>query len=363
MWITLINVILIFGGKSGEHEVSLKSAQSIYNGFDKEKYNIFPIGIARSGKWYGPIESNNIINFKEENYLENEISILPKPGKTIYRLKDFSPIFDGDIAFPIIHGTNGEDGTLQGILEYMEIPYVGSGVCGSAVGMDKLIMKDILKSHLVPQVDYLGLTSKEIFYDMDNSIKKILEKLEFPLFIKPANLGSSVGISKAKNNSELKKALEVAAEYDRRIIIEQGKDVREIEVSALGNENLRLSSCGEVIPGSEFYDYESKYIKDTSSTRIADDLSNDLISEIKRLADISYKALDLSGFTRIDFFIDKDTNEILLNEVNTLPGFTAISMYPKLWENEGLKLNELLNELINLGFERFKEKNRYKRDI
>lgn len=359
----MINVILIFGGKSGEHEVSLKSAQSIYNGFDKSKYNVFPVGISRSGKWYGPIAENDIKNFTEENYLNNEITMLPRPGKSIYSLIDFSEIFKGDIVFPIIHGTNGEDGTLQGIMEYMEIPYVGSGVCGSAVGMDKIIMKDILQSHSVPQVKYMGINSKDIFLDIENTVKKIQDNLKFPLFIKPANLGSSVGISKSKNKEDLIKALNMAAEYDRRVIVEEGRNVREIEISALGNEDVKLSSCGEVIPGSEFYDYESKYIKDTSVTKIADDLSEETLDEIKRLSEISYKALDLSGFTRIDFFIDKDTNEILLNEVNTLPGFTAISMYPKLWENEGIQLNMLLDELISLGFERFKEKCRYKRDI
>jgi len=359
----VINVILIFGGKSGEHEVSLKSAQSIYNGFDKTKYQVFPVGIARSGKWYGPVKENDIKTFKEENYLKNEVTILPRPGKSLYSLNDFSEIFKGDIIFPIIHGTNGEDGTLQGIMEYMEIPYVGSGVCGSAVGMDKIIMKDILQSHSVPQVKYLGVNSKEIFISIDKTVEKIMENLKFPLFVKPANLGSSVGISKAKNTKELIDALKIAAEYDRRVIIEEGKNVREIEISALGNEDIKLSSCGEVIPGSEFYDYESKYIKDTSVTKIADDLSVEVLNEIKQLSEISYKALDLSGFTRIDFFIDKETNEVLLNEVNTLPGFTAISMYPKLWENEGIELKELLDQLISLGFERFKEKNRYKRDI
>ena len=359
----MINVILVFGGKSGEHEVSLKSAQSIYNGFDKEKYKVFPLCIGKSGKWFGPVPGNEIKNFKEENYSGFEVAALPVPGRNIFSLKDFKPVFSGDIVFPIIHGTNGEDGTLQGILEYMEIPYVGSGVCGSAVGMDKLIMKDILNSHGVPQVKYIGLTSKELFDDIEKAADKILKELKMPLFIKPANLGSSVGISKAKSKGDLIDALKIAAQYDRRIIVEEGRNVREIEISALGNEDVKLSACGEVIPGSEFYDYESKYIKDTSVTKMADDLSEDTVKEIKRLSDISYKALDLSGFTRIDFFIDKDTQEILLNEVNTLPGFTAISMYPKLWEAEGVNLKELLNELIDLGFARFNEKNRFKREL
>lgn len=355
----MINVILIFGGKSEEHEVSLKSAQSIFDGFDKDKYVVFPICIAKNGKWYGPINGNDIKTFKEENYLNKEVTALPKPGRIIYNLADFSQVFKGDIVFPIIHGSNGEDGTLQGVLEYMEIPYVGSGVCGSAAGMDKLIMKDVFKAHFIPQVKYFSATSLEISIDLEKVIKNITGNLKYPLFVKPANLGSSVGITKVKDEQELKDALKYATKYDRRIIIEEGKDVREIEIAVLGNEKIKLSSCGEVIPGSEFYDYEAKYINDSSITKIADDLSIETISEIKRLSEVAYKALDLAGFTRIDFFIDKDTDEILLNEVNTLPGFTNISMYPKLWQNEGIELTELINELINLGFERYKEKEKY----
>ncbi len=359
----MIRVILIFGGKSEEHEVSLKSAQSVFKGFDKNKYIVFPVAIAKSGKWYGPISENDIATFLEDNYLDKEIIPLPKPGNLIYNLKDFSIAFKGDIVFPLIHGSNGEDGTLQGILEYMEIPYVGSGVCGSAAGMDKLIMKDIFKAHSIPQVKYVGTTSQEIYTDKEKVVKSIVRNLKYPLFVKPANLGSSVGISKVKNDQELIEALNIASSYDRRVIIEEGKNVREIEVSALGNHNIKLSSFGEVIPGSEFYDYEAKYIKDTSVTKLADDLSQKTIAELIRLSEIAFKALDLSGFTRIDFFIDKETEEILLNEVNTLPGFTSISMYPKLWQYEGIELKELLNELINLGFERYNEKKKYKKDL
>lgn len=356
----MINVILIFGGRSEEHEVSLKSAQSVANGFDKNKYNLFPICIAKNGKWYGPVVQNNIGNFKIEDYYDNEVTILPKPGSLVYNMNDFSEVFKGDVVFPLIHGTNGEDGTLQGILEYMEIPYVGSGVCASAAGMDKLIMKDIFRAHSIPQVKYFGTSSQEIYSNIEKVIRDINNELHFPLFIKPANLGSSVGISKVKNNDELNEALLNATKFDRRIIIEEGKNVREIEVAALGNHDVTISSCGEVIPGNEFYDYEAKYLNDTSVTKIASDLSPQIISTIKNLSIKAYKSLDLSGFTRIDFFIDKETNEIFLNEVNTLPGFTTISMYPKLWQYEGLEIKELLNELINLAFERFDEKRKFK---
>ena len=358
----MLNVALIFGCRSGEHEVSLKSAQSIYNGFDKKKYRIFPIAIAKSGKWYGPVDPEKISIFNENDYLDHEVGFLPKPGNLLYKLSDFSPIEKIDVVFPIIHGTNGEDGTLQGLLEYMEIPYVGSGVCGSAVGMDKIIMKDILKANNVPQVKYLGLESKSIYEDPDKAANEILDLLKFPLFVKPANLGSSVGINKAKDIESLKSALVFAAKYDRRVIIEEGRNVREIEVSALGNHDVKLSNYGEVIPGSEFYDYQSKYIDNTSVTKMAD-LTDDQVRQLDQYSIEAYKALDLAGFTRIDFFIDKDSGEILLNEVNTLPGFTSISMYPKLWEEKGTSIDRLLDELINLGISRFEEKKRLKRDF
>ncbi len=359
----MINVVLIFGGRSGEHEVSLRSAQSIYNGFDKTKYDVTAVCIAKSGKWYGPVDPEDIASFKEENYVNNEVGFLPKPGKTLYNFKDFSAFKDIDIVFPIIHGTNGEDGTLQGLLEYMDMPYTGSGVCGSAVGMDKIIMKDIYKANQIPQVNYVGLDTTRLFSDPDAVEKEILEALTLPLFVKPANLGSSVGITKVKDKASLRDALLFAAKYDRRIVIEEGRNVREIEVSALGNHEVLLSGYGEVIPGSEFYDYESKYIYDTSVTKMADDLSTEQLKTLDFYSKKAYQVLDLAGFTRIDFFIDKDNGEILINEVNTLPGFTSISMYPKLWEEQGMPINELLDHVIRLGFDRYEEKNKLKRDF
>ena len=356
------NVILIFGGRSGEHEVSLRSAASIYEGLDKNKYNVFPLAIGKSGSWFGPVKPEDIASFKEEDYLDQEVIALPKPGGKIYSLPDFKEVFEANLAFPIIHGTYGEDGSLQGLLEYMDIAYVGAGVCGSAAGMDKIIMKDIFKAHDIPQVKYLGFDYKDLKERPQELINELKDKLKFPLFVKPANLGSSVGISKAKDEKELLLALKEAAKFDRRIILEEGHEVREIEASILGNEEAKISLLGEVIPASEFYDYHSKYIDDRSLTRLADDLSDSQKKEIEDLAIRAYKALDLSGFSRIDFFIDKNTGQVLLNEINSLPGFTSISMYPKLWEYSGLPLSNLLDELLGLALERYELKSKMQRE-
>lgn len=356
------NLILIFGGKSGEHEVSLRSAQSIYQGFDKKKYKVFPLAIGKSGRWFGPVNPKDISTFKEENYLDKEVIPLPKPGGYIYKMEEFTELIQADIVFPIIHGTFGEDGSLQGLLEYMEVPYVGSGVCGSAAGMDKIIMKDIFKAHDLAQVNYLGFSLKELEEDQEGVVEQIKNQLKFPLFIKPANLGSSVGISKVKDENELLEALKEAGKYDRRIIVEEGHEVREIEVSILGNEDIKVSLLGEVIPGSEFYDYDSKYIDDTSVTKLADDLPQEIKEEISQMAKKAYQVLDLAGFSRIDFFIDKKTGQVLLNEINSLPGFTSISMYPKLWEYSGLPLDQLLEELLDLAFERYARVSRMQRE-
>ena len=358
----MIRVGLIFGGRSGEHEVSLRSAQSICNGFDNTVYQVVPIAIGKSGKWYGPIAQNEISSFNEHTTTAREVGFLPKPGRTLYDFSNFNPLCNLDVIFPIIHGTNGEDGTLQGLLEYLDIPYVGAGVCGSAVGMDKIIMKDICKANQIPQVAYLGLESRDYLENPENTLRRIQEELPFPVFVKPANLGSSVGISKAKNKEELHQAILLAAKYDRRIIVEEGRNVRELEVSALGNEEVRLSNYGEVIPGGEFYDYEAKYIKDTSVTKMAEDLDLEQITLLDFYSRKLYKALDIAGFTRIDFFLDKDSGEILFNEVNTLPGFTSISMYPKLWEEKGLELQDLLDVLVRLALERHELKSRLVRE-
>jgi len=357
---TKLKVGLLFGGRSGEHEVSLKSAFAIANALNPEKYHVVPIAIAKTGKWYGPVKIADIKNFSPEDYPDNEVTIIPQPDSGLISLTTNKKITDLDVIFPIIHGTNGEDGTLQGLLEMAGVPYVGTGVLGSAVGMDKIVMKKIFAYHNLPQVKFAYTTRWRIEKDSEKVIDQLVNELNFPMFVKPANLGSSVGISKAKNVADLKTALFEASKYDHKIIIEEGKDIREIEVSVLGNENPQASIPGEIIPCNEFYDYEAKYLDDRSILKIPAELSDNTINKLKKLAIEAYLALDCAGLARVDFFVCKKTEEIFINEVNTLPGFTTISMYPKLWEYDGLAMGELLDKLISLAFEKYNDKRKNK---
>lgn len=359
---TKLNVGLLFGGRSGEHEVSLKSAFSIANFLNKKKYNIIPIAIAKNGKWYAPVKIEDIKNFSSEGYLGNEVTILPQPNTSLINLSTNTSVVNLDVIFPIIHGTNGEDGTLQGLLEMAGIPYVGAGVLGSAVGMDKVIMKKIFAYNNLPQVKFSYTLRSQIQSNLKEVTNKLVSELNFPMFVKPANLGSSVGISKANNIDDLQNALIEAAKYDSKIIIEEGIEVREIEVSVLGNENPQASIPGEIIPCNDFYDYNAKYIDDKSVLEIPAQLDEIIVNNLKKLAVEAYLALDCAGLARIDFFICKKTAQIYINEVNTLPGFTSISMYPKLWEYSGIKMEDLLDKLIDLAFDKFKEKLKNKTD-
>ncbi|MFZ5943583.1 MAG: D-alanine--D-alanine ligase family protein [Bacillota bacterium] len=353
-----INVALLFGGRSGEHEVSLNSAFSIANGFNNDNYNVIPVGIAKNGIWYGPVDIKDIKEFKPDMYKGAEVTILPQQNSKLYSLSQNQEILTLDVIFPIIHGTFGEDGTLQGLLEMSGIPYVGSGVLGSAVGMDKVVMKQIFAYHNLPQVNFTYIYRHEYEKDPQAVKRKIISKLKFPMFIKPANLGSSVGISKVKSENQLFDALSAASKYDSKIIIEEGMDVREIEVSVLGNENPQASIPGEIIPSNEFYDYKAKYIDNQSTLEIPANLDMDTTNLIRKIAIDAYLAAECSGLARVDFFLCKNTGEILINEINTLPGFTTISMYPKLWEYSGLEMQQLLDKLIQLAFEKHKEKNK-----
>ncbi|MGI6227224.1 MAG: D-alanine--D-alanine ligase family protein [Peptococcales bacterium] len=353
---TKIKVGLLFGGRSGEHEVSLNSAFAIANALNPEKYSVIPIAIGKNGKWYAPVEIHDIKAFVPKNYSNNEVAILPQPNSGLISLKNNQKLTDLDVIFPIIHGTNGEDGTLQGLLEMASIPYVGTGVLGSAVGMDKIMMKKIFKYHNLPQVKFSYTSRALIESNLEEVVVKLINELPFPMFVKPANLGSSVGISKAKNQEQLREALLEASKYDSKIIIEEGKDIREVEVSVLGNANPQVSIPGEIIPSNEFYDYKAKYIDDRSILKIPAELNADVINELKLLAVEAYLALDCAGLSRVDFFICKKTNKIYINEVNTLPGFTAISMYPKLWEYSGIKMPELLDQLISFAIEKYQDK-------
>jgi D-alanine-D-alanine ligase len=316
-----LRVAVIYGGRSGEHDVSIRSAEAIMKGLDPTKYEVLEYRISREGRW-------------------DPHPILPEPG-----------VADGiDVVFPVLHGTFGEDGTMQGLLELAGLPYVGAGVLASAVSMDKEIMKRVCRERMLPVVDYVMLTRDRL----DPSAA--LERLPFPMFVKPANLGSSVGISKAHNAVELDAALRLAAQYDRKIIVERGILGRELECSVLGNDQPVASSPCEILPSREFYDYEDKYLLDKADTRVPADLPPETTEELRRLAVECYRAVDCEGMARVDFLLEGATGKLYINEINTIPGFTSISMYPKMWEYSGLPFGELVDRLIALALERHERK-------
>lgn len=349
---------LLFGGRSGEHEVSLASADTIARNFDEVLFEVIPVLISREGRWFGPVAVNDIAVATAEQYQEQEVLLAPRPGGILLSAKNGREICQFDVIFPIIHGTFGEDGVLQGLLEMAGVPYVGAGVAGSAIGMDKVIMRKILAYHKIPQVAFTTVPRSLVETDLDQAIVQVETLLPYPLFIKPANGGSSVGISKAKNSRELAVALQLAAQYDRKILVEQGVDAREIELSVLGNEIPQVSLPGEIQSSNEFYDYKAKYVDNKSIAVIPAQLSEKLIKEIQQLAVKAYQALDCEGFARIDFFVERGSNYIYLNEINTLPGFTEISMYPKLWDAAGLPITQLLNRLVELAESRFADRSK-----
>ena len=337
---------VIFGGRSGEHEVSLRSAESVIRALDPAKYEVVPIAITPEGRW---LSSKNA-------------AALLSPGEAIQQaLTDGEPMAispeprgDGpvDVLFPIVHGTYGEDGTIQGLLELAGVPYVGAGVLGSAVGMDKDVMKRLLREAGLPVGDFWVIRAK----DAHEFIREAGDSLPYPVFVKPANLGSSVGISKVRNIGELPAAIAFAAEFDRKIVIEKGIDAREIEISVLGNDDLQASVPGEIIPAREFYDYQAKYVDDDSRLLIPAPLEANQILQAQDLAIRSFRTLECSGMARVDLFLERPTGRFLVNEINTLPGFTSISMYPKLWEASGLPYSRLIDRLIELAIERHGEK-------
>lgn len=355
-----IRVGVIFGGRSGEHEVSLRSAKSIINALDKDKYEVTPIGITKEGNWLTTSAALNLLPEEVMSDPKTEpVALVGAPAhQGLVKLSsgNFSAGEKLDVIFPVLHGTYGEDGTIQGLLDLADIPYVGCGVLASSTGMDKVVMKKLFVANNLP----VGKFSWCLRNNWGKNRQTILEQLEkeigFPAFVKPANLGSSVGISKAKNLKQLEEAIDLAAKYDRKIIIEKGINAREFEISVLGNDSPIASLPGEVIPGAEFYDYNDKYVDNKTQFEIPAKLSEEKIMEIKKLAIEAFQAIDASGLARVDFFLDRDTGEWFLNEINTMPGFTSISMYPKLWESSGIGYKELIDRLIELAIERHKEK-------
>ncbi|PYS01001.1 MAG: D-alanine--D-alanine ligase A [Acidobacteria bacterium] len=343
-----IRVGVIFGGRSGEHEVSLRSAESILKAIDRTKYEVVPIGITHAGRWLASTKALAMLPAKDQIqkvFTDGEPITLPA-----------EPASQGivDVIFPILHGTYGEDGTIQGFLELANVPYVGAGVLGSAIGMDKDVMKRLLREAGLPIVDYWAVRKA----DRDSFLQAHITTLPYPVFVKPANLGSSVGITKVHAAEELPAALETASKYDRKIVVEQGVVAREIEISVLGNDDPIASLPGEIIPSREFYDYQAKYIDGDSRLLIPAPLEGIQTNDAQRLAIAAFKVLECSGMARVDLFLERTTGKFYVNEINTLPGFTSISMYPKLWETSGIPYPQLIDRLITLAIERHAEKNK-----
>ena len=354
-------IAVIFGGRSGEHEVSLMSARLVLSVLDPAKYDVIEIGITHTGMW---LTGQNALAAFEQGKTEPLLpaSLLPDPSKPgLYVLRDdkHEKIADVDVYFPVLHGTYGEDGTIQGLFEMADVAYVGAGVIGSAVGMEKGVFKDVMIANNIPVVESIVVLRSEIENDMESVVKRAERVGDYPLFIKPANLGSSVGITKCRSRADVAEGLMEAAQYDRRVLIERGvPNPREIEISVLGNDTPQASMPGEIVPGADFYSYDAKYILDNSELCIPASLSDGQVTLIKDIAMRAFKAIDGCGMARVDFLLDPKTGEIFLNELNTIPGFTKISKYPKLWEASGLPYASLIDRLIELALERKAERDR-----
>ncbi len=353
-----IRVGVIFGGRSGEHEVSLVSATSILNALDREKYEVVPIGITKEGRWLSSGQALKLLKERTGLDSEPERFLVPEPNRKALVSADGAAATDLplDVVFPVVHGKYGEDGALQGLLELANIPYVGAGVLASAVGMDKIIQKELFARAGLPIVKYTWRFSSACRMEPRKVVLAVERALRYPVFVKPANTGSSVGISKAHGREELVEAMRAAAEYDRKVIFEQGvKEVREIECSVLGNDEPIASVPGEIVPSNEFYDYDAKYIDGKSTAVIPARLPRAAAGRVRVFAVRAYAAIDCSGMARVDFFVTRKSHRVILNEVNTIPGFTSISMYPKLWEASGMSYGELLDRLIQLALRRHEE--------
>jgi D-alanine-D-alanine ligase len=346
--VSKLRVGVLYGGRSGEHEVSLRSARSVVGAFDPLRYDVTLLAIDKQGRWLAGEDAAGLLAAPGSAHTETPGSLVPQ-AESLRSL---------DVIFPVLHGPLGEDGTVQGLLELADIPYVGCGVTASAVGMDKATCKAVFAAHGLPQAPYLTLKRLRWQTDPEAVLDAIESRLPYPVFVKPANLGSSVGVGKAADRASLRQALDEAARYDRKLVVEQGIDAREIEVSVLGNDEPVASLPGEVIPSREFYDYTAKYIDDDSRLLIPAPLTPELTAEVQQVAVAAFLAIDGAGMARVDFLLDRQTGQIYLNEVNTIPGFTSISMYPKLWAASGLPFAQLVDRLIELALERHQDKSR-----
>ena len=353
-----VRVAVLFGGQSSEHDVSLRSAETVMHGLDPERYEVVPIGITREGQWLTGGDPFAALTATSPLFALSDGSA--PPAGTVAAESAVPALFaEGvDVVFPVLHGPMGEDGTVQGMLQLTGVPFVGAGVLGSALAMDKAMAKTVLAQHGLPQVPWRLVSRKEWERDPDAVTEWVGEILGYPCFVKPANMGSSVGVAKAHDPSELPNAIREAGRHDRRIVIEQGIDARELEISVLGNDEPIASIVGEIVPCNEFYDYNAKYVDEDSELIVPAPIDRNTMSEIQELAIAAFRALDLAGMARVDFLMDRRTDRIYLNEVNTIPGFTAISMYPRLWEASGMPLPELIDRLVGLALERSLEKRR-----
>ena len=347
-----IKLGIVFGGMSAEHEVSVVSGTSVMSNLDNSKYEIYPIYIDKQGIWY-------------EFFGETRIYKVGEQVTDIKRIKDVMEYLKQlDVIFPVLHGNYGEDGSMQGLFENLKIPYVGAKVLASSVGMDKVYAKIVFEKAGLKQAKYEYIKEykgkyiyvekdfTETIMDLDEICEKLESKLRYPIFVKPSNSGSSVGINKVENIEELKESIKYASEYDYKILLEEMLIGREVECSVLGNEEVKASCIGEILPADEFYTYDAKYKNNESKTIIPDDIKEELTNKVREQAIKAFKAIDGKGFARVDFFVNDTTNEVYINEINTIPGFTEISMYPKMWEASGLKYSDLLDELIKLALEK-----------
>ncbi|UQZ84043.1 D-alanine--D-alanine ligase [Paenibacillus konkukensis] len=372
-----IRVGLIYGGKSGEHEVSLQTALAVIKAFDMNKYEIYPFYITKQGEWrsgpqlQSPVEHVSALTFSNGDGSQASFALQPffgtldtasKAEVAVSAVQDASLApREGaqahlDVVLPLLHGTFGEDGTIQGLLEMANIAYAGAGVLASAVGMDKIMMKKVFAQEGLPQCVFRHFTRTQWEKDQPYFLMEIEISIGYPCFVKPANLGSSVGISKARNRDELISAIQTAFQFDRKVIIEENIDAREVEVAVLGNDEPRASVVGEIVSSNEFYDYKAKYVDGKSSMIIPAQIPQELSDQIRELAIRAFQAVDGSGLSRVDFFLRKEDNAVFLNEINTMPGFTPFSMYPLLWNESGKPYRELLDDLIALALQRHAEK-------
>jgi D-alanine-D-alanine ligase len=349
-------VAVLFGGQSGEHQVSLASARSVMGAMDPDKYEIIPIGITPQGQWLLTGDPMVRLSAGGEPTSAQDGAIMPAGERELVPGASRARFPEVDVVFPVLHGTYGEDGTVQGLFELADLPYVGAGVLGSALGLDKAAQKAVLASHGLPIVEYEAVLRSHWRRSPDEIIKLVEERLIYPVFVKPANLGSSVGVSKAHDRGELRRGLDLAARFDRKLLVEAGINAREIECSVLGNDDPIASVLGEVVPSNEFYDYRAKYVDDASELYIPADLPEETTHMIRQLAVRAFRAIDCAGMARVDFFLCRDTGRVYVNELNTIPGFTVISMYPKLWVASGLPYPDLIDRLIELAIERHAEK-------